>query len=132
MNRTAFAVMLGVSLLAGGVFLANSNTLAPGPSRASATAPSDLAPTQVMNVETTKLSVDGMWCSSCSYIVRSLLMGIPGVLDAQVSMRAKTAIVTYDQTKTTPDALVAATTEYGYASQVIVQLDASTKSGAMP
>ena len=130
MNRTAFAVMLGVSLLAGSVFLADSNTLAP--SRASATAPSDLAPTQVMNVETTKLRVDGMWCSSCSYIVRSLLMGVPGVLDAQVSMRAKTAIVTYDQTKTTPDTLVAATTEYGYPSQVIVQLDASTKSGAMP
>ncbi len=122
MNRTAFAVMLGVSLLAGGVFLANSNFLAPASSRASATAvaPSDLAPTRA-NVETTKLRVDGMWCSSCSYIVRGLLMEVPGVLDAQVSMRAKTAIVTYDQTKTTPDALVAATTDYGYPSQVIVQ-----------
>ena len=120
MSRTAFAVMLGVSLLAGGVFLANSNILAPAPSRASATAPSDLAPTRV-NVETAQLRVDGMWCASCSYIVRSLLMGVPGVLDAQVSMRAKTAIVTYDQTKTTPDALVAATTEYGYPSAVIVQ-----------
>ena len=121
MNRTTFAVMLGVSLLAGSVFLINSNTLAPAPSRASATAPSDLAPTQLMNVETTQLRVDGMWCASCPYIVRSLLMGVPGVLDAQVSMRARTAIVTYDQTKTTPDALVTATTEYGYPSQVIVQ-----------
>ncbi len=36
-------------------------------------------------------------------------------------MLAKTAIVTYDQTKTTPDALVAATTDYGYPSQVVVQ-----------
>ncbi len=120
MNRTVVAVMLGVSLLAVGLFVANSNFLAPASSPAAATAPSDLAPAQV-NVETAKLKVDGMWCSSCSYIVRSVLMEVPGVLDAQVSMRAKTAIVTYDQTKTTPDALVAATTDYGYPSQVIVQ-----------
>ncbi len=55
-----------------------------------------------------------------------------GVLDAKVSMLAKTAIVTYDQTKTTPDALVAATTDYGYPSQVVVQSGATTNLGAMP
>ncbi len=115
MNRTVVAVLLSVSLLAVGLFVANSNILAPA---SSAAAPSVLASTQA-NVETTKLRVDGMWCASCSYIVRSVLMEVPGVLD--VSMRAKTAIVTYDQTKTTPDALVAATTDYGYPSQVVVQ-----------
>ena len=118
MNRTVVAVILSVSLLAAGLFVANSNILAPASSRASAAAPSVL--TQA-NVETTKLRVDGMWCASCSYIVRGVLMGVPGVLDAKVSMLAKTAIVTYDQTKTTADALVAATTDYGYPSQVVVQ-----------
>ncbi len=131
MNRTVVAVMLSVSLLAVGLFVANSNILAPASSRASAAAPSDLAPAQV-NVETTKLRVDGMWCASCSYIVRGVLMKVPGVLDAKVSMRAKTAIVTYDQTKTTPDALVAATTDYGYPSQVVVQSGATTIPGVMP
>ena len=120
MNRSVVAVMLGVSLLAVGLFVANSNVVAPVSSQASAAAPSDLALAQA-NVETAKLRVDGMWCPSCSYIVRSVLMEVPGVLDAQVSMRARTAIVTYDQTKTTPDALAAATTDYGYPSQVVVQ-----------
>jgi mercuric ion binding protein len=120
MNRTVVAVLLSVSLLAVGLFVANSNILAPASPRASAAEPSVLAPTQA-NVETTTLRVDGMWCASCSYIVRSVLMKVPGVLDAKVSMRAKTAIVTYDQTKTTPDVLVAATTDYGYPSQVAVQ-----------
>jgi mercuric ion binding protein len=131
MNRTAVVVMLGVSLLAVSLFAANSTILAPASSRASAAAPSDLAPAQA-NVETTRLTVDGMWCPSCSYIVRRVLMGVPGVLDARVSLRTRTAIVTYDQTKTTPDALVAATTDYGYPSQVVVQSSAATIPGATP
>ncbi|MEE9267598.1 MAG: cation transporter [Gammaproteobacteria bacterium] len=120
MNRTAFAAMLGVSLLAVGLFVANSNILAPVSSRASATAvaPSDLALAQV-NVETATLKVDGLWCPSCSYIVRSVLMEVPGVLDAKVSMFAKTATVTYDPTQTEVEALVAATTDYGFPSAVL-------------
>ena len=122
MNRTAFAVMLGVSLLTAGVLLANSNFLAPASPQISAatTASSSAAPTQE-NIRTAKLKVDGMWCASCAYFVKIALMETPGVLDAKVSMFAKTAVVTYDQTKTTPDALVAATTDYGYPSRVVVQ-----------
>ena len=118
MNRTVVAVMLSVLLLAVGLFAANSNILAPASSPASATAPSRLA-AALVNVETAKLKVEGMWCPSCSYIVRGVLMEVPGVLDAKVSMLTKTAVVTYDPTQTEGEALVAATTDYGYPSKVL-------------
>ena len=122
MNRTVVAVLFGVSLLTGGVLLANSNFLASTSPQISATttASSSTAPTQE-NIRTAKLKVDGMWCSSCAYFVKQALMRTPGVRDARVSMLTKTAVVIYDPTKTTPDALVAATTDYGYPSQVVVQ-----------
>ncbi len=120
MNRTVVAVMLGVSLLAIGLFVANSNFLASTSPQISATttASSSAAPTQE-NIRTAKLKVDGMWCSSCAYFVKQALMGTPGVRDARVSMLTKTATVTYDPTQTEVEALVAATTDYGYPSKVL-------------
>ncbi len=120
MNRTVVAVLFGVSLLTGGVLLANSNFLAPGSPQiaAATTASSSAAPTQE-NLRTAKLKVDGMWCSSCAYFVKQALMGTPGVRDAKVSMLTKTATVTYDPTLTEVEALVAATTDYGYPSKVL-------------
>ncbi len=119
MNRTAVAVLFGVSLLSGGVLLANSNFLAPASPQISAatSTSSSAAPTQE-NLRTAKLKVDGMWCSSCAYFVKQALMGTPGVHDAKVSMLTKTATVTYDPTQTEIKALVAATTDYGYPSKV--------------
>ncbi len=120
MNRTAFAVMLGVSLLTGGVLLANSNFLASTSPQISATttASSSAAPTQE-NIRTAKLKVDGMWCSGCAYVVKQALMRTPGVHSVTVSMLTRTATVTYDPTQTEVEALVAATTDYGYPSKVL-------------
>jgi mercuric transport protein len=120
MNRTAAVVLFGVSLLTGGVLLANSNFLAAVSPQLSAatTASSSAVPTQE-NLRTAKLKVDGMWCSSCAYFVKQALMGTPGVHDAKVSMLTKTATVTYDPTQTEIEALVAATTDYGYPSKVL-------------
>ena len=120
MNRTAFAVLIGVSLLTAGALFANSNFLAPASPQVSAatTASSSASPMQE-NIRTAKLKVDGMWCSSCAYFVKQALMGTPGVRDAKVSMLTKTATVTYDPTQTEVEALVAATTDYGYPSKVL-------------
>ncbi len=46
-------------------------------------------------------------------------MGTPGVVDAKVSMRTKSAIVTYDRSKTAVAALTAAATNYGFPSQIV-------------
>ena len=120
MNRTATVVLFGVSLLTGGVLLANSNFLASTSPQISATttASSSVAPTQE-NIRTAKLKVDGMWCSSCAYFVKQALLRTPGVRDAKISMLTKTATVTYDPTQTEVEALVAATTDYGYPSKVL-------------
>ncbi len=114
------AAVLGVSALAIAVLLVEWNVIAPEPPQVSAATPAPSAPAPAQeNVRTVTLRVDGLWCPGCSYIVRRALMGTPGVVDAKVSMRAKSAIVTYDPSKTAVAALTAATTKYGFPSQMV-------------
>ncbi|MCL6471878.1 MAG: cation-translocating P-type ATPase [Firmicutes bacterium] len=47
----------------------------------------------------TVFRVDGMWCSSCSLILERAILGIDGVLDAEVSFASGLARVTYDPNK---------------------------------
>ncbi len=127
MKRIVVTVAVLASLLAGGALLAGSdglaptspNVLAPASSQASAGAVGAASAQEA--IRTVKLKVDGLWCASCAYIARQALMKTPGVLEAKVSGRARTAVVTYDPTKADPQALIAATTDYGYPSQVLVQ-----------
>ena|SRR5215472_8374624 len=65
------------------------------------------------------LAVKGMYCSACPYIVKQSLAKISGVGDVAVSYEKQTAIVTYDDQKTTLAALTQATTQAGYPSQPI-------------
>ncbi len=55
--------------------------------------------------ETVTLAVKGMYCSACPYIVKQSLAKISGVGDVAVSYEKQTAIVTYDDQKTTLAAL---------------------------
>ena len=113
------AAVLGVSLPALAVLLVEWNVIAPGPPQVSATTVSTAPAPARENIRTVTLRVDGLWCPSCSYIVRRALMKTPGVVDAKVSMGAKTAIVTYDPSKTAVAALIAATTNYGFPSALL-------------
>ena len=136
MKRNFVAVLLGVSLLAGGVFLANSNILPPASSNATAPAGSlsSVATNSatILAVEETiravELSVENMWCASCGYIVRQALLETPGVLEAEVSMFSQSAVVTYDAAQTTPDALAAAVSEYGYPSRAVANMAPPSES----
>ena len=65
------------------------------------------------------LKVDGLTCPSCPYIVKQTLARVPGVSDVTVSFRKQTAVVTFDDSKTNPAALTAATTNNGFPSRVI-------------
>jgi len=65
------------------------------------------------------LAVDNMYCDACPYIVKQSLAKIPGVEKVAVSYEQKTATVTYDDQKTTLDALTSATTEAGYPSRPV-------------
>ena len=79
----------------------------------------DALASQAATLETVALKLDGMWCPSCAYFVHPALTRTAGVLDAKVSGRRGTALVTYDPSRTTVAALIAATTSYGYRSRVI-------------
>ena len=102
MKRIFLAAAMALSLLASGVTLAQS------------TVPSTPAATQP-DLRTAKLSVEGLWCASCGYIVGQALKRKAGVVDAKVSMRTKTATVVYDPSTIDIGALVAVTAEYGFS-----------------
>ena len=68
---------------------------------------------------TVTLAVDGMSCASCPYIVRTALQEVPGVARAEVSYAEKTAVVTFDDARTTVAALTEATAGVGFSSRVI-------------
>ena len=63
--------------------------------------------------------VDGMYCSACPAIVKKALINVDGVKGATVSYSKKTAIVTFEDTKTDTKSLIQATTKAGYKASVI-------------
>lgn len=66
--------------------------------------------------KTVTLTVQNMYCSACPITVKSSLEAVPGVAKAVVSYEDKTAVVTFDDTKTALPALITATTNAGYPS----------------
>ena len=66
--------------------------------------------------KTLTLGVQNMFCDACPFIVRKSLEAVPGVAKAVVSFKDKTAVVTYDDSRTNVKALTAAATKAGYPS----------------
>lgn len=64
------------------------------------------------------LDVPGMSCPSCPFIVKTALKRVDGVKSVRTSIEKRTAVVVYEDTKTTPAKLTAATTSAGYKSTV--------------
>jgi mercuric ion binding protein len=66
--------------------------------------------------KTVTLAVRNMYCADCPFIVKKSVERVPGVAKAVVSYKDKTAVVTYDDSKTMLPALIKATTDAGYPS----------------
>jgi mercuric ion binding protein len=66
--------------------------------------------------KTVTLAVPSMYCAACPITVKSSLEAVPGVVKVVVSLADKTAVVTFDDTKTAPPALIEATSHVGYPS----------------
>lgn len=71
--------------------------------------------------QTVTLSVPGMFCDSCPAIVKGSLAKVAGVKKVVASFEQKSATVTFDDTTTNVDALIAATTKAGYPSKLAGQ-----------
>jgi mercuric ion binding protein len=65
---------------------------------------------------TVTLVVKNMYCADCPFVVKKSLEAVPGVVKAEVSLRDKTAIVTFDDSKADVSVLTKATTNAGYPS----------------
>ena len=64
--------------------------------------------------QTVTLEVSGMTCPSCPYIVRQTLAAVDGVTAVEVSFAEKSAVVTFDDTKTEVASLTLATANMGF------------------
>lgn len=68
--------------------------------------------------KTVTLAVENMYCAACPITVRKALEKVPGVTQAKVDYKTKTATVTFDPAKTKVEDLTRATTEAGYPSKL--------------
>ncbi|MER9506780.1 cation transporter [Mesorhizobium sp. M0579] len=72
------------------------------------------APAAFAAERTVTFSVDNMTCASCPYIVKTSMASVAGVDNVAISLEAMTATVTFDDGKTTAEAIAAASTNAGY------------------
>lgn len=80
-----------------------------------------VAPPAWAGERTITFAVDNMTCASCPFIVKTSMAAVPGVAKVDVSFKAKTAIVTFDDAKTNPDAIAAASMNVGYPAHPVRQ-----------
>ncbi|HEY3383508.1 MAG TPA: mercury resistance system periplasmic binding protein MerP [Vicinamibacterales bacterium] len=67
---------------------------------------------------TVTLAVSNMTCAACPITVKKALTKVDGVSKATVDLDKKEAVVTFDDARTSVAALIKATTDAGYPSQV--------------
>ena len=66
------------------------------------------------NFKTAVLSVKGMTCGGCSASVKTALKGVDGVDKVKVSQKDGKAQVSYDPSRTNPEALAQVVTQVGF------------------
>jgi mercuric ion binding protein len=71
--------------------------------------------------KTVTLDLQNMTCPSCAYMIKSSLKKVQGVSKAEVSYGKRRAVVTYDDAKTTGNALIEATKNAGFPSKIIMK-----------
>lgn len=67
--------------------------------------------------QTVQLEVTNMSCAACAPIVRKTLSGVAGVTKVAVSAEKASAVVTFDDQKTSVEALIKAVTNAGYPTK---------------
>lgn len=70
--------------------------------------------TQSSNSLITSLSLSGLWCTSCTWLISETLRRTPGVTEAEVSFAQREARITFDPAQTDPKQLRARVRRLGY------------------
>ncbi len=68
--------------------------------------------------QTVTLSVTGMTCEACPITIKKALNKVEGVEKIEINLEKKEALITFDDAKTTVEALLEATKNAGYPSTV--------------
>ena len=76
------------------------------------------SPTAFAETKTVTLSVPGMNCDLCPLTIKKAISKVPGVASVEASYEKKEAVVTFDDSKTSVEALTKATANAGYPSTV--------------
>ncbi len=66
------------------------------------------------NVQQVKLNISGMDCQACSHTINLALSKVPGILEYKTEYKGGSSTVKFDNSKTTPQAIVNAVNETGY------------------
>jgi periplasmic mercuric ion binding protein len=66
---------------------------------------------------TVTLAVENMDCAACPYIVREAITAVPGAGRVEVSLERKAAVVTFDDARTTVEAVAAASADAGFRAR---------------
>ena len=77
--------------------------------------------------QTVILAVENMTCATCPPMVRRSLNAVPGVIKIEVSLEKKSAVVTFDDQKTTVEALLAAPTNAGFPTKLAAAAPTTTQ-----
>ena len=75
--------------------------------------------------QTVKLSVPGMTCGSCPYIIKKAISEIKGVKLVEATLEDRTATVTFEDTVASIKAITQATKDVGYESSVMSSIHKS-------
>lgn len=70
-------------------------------------------------IQTVNLSVPGMYCASCPFIVQGAIQELPGIQSIETDLDSRTAVVVFDDELTSIDDITFATMNVGYESSVI-------------
>ncbi len=66
--------------------------------------------------QTVTLDVKNMTCAACPITVKKAINQVPGVVSATVDYESRTAVVTFDSSKASIEAITKATADAGYPS----------------
>lgn len=77
-----------------------------------------LPPTAHAAERTVTLAVDNMTCVSCRFIVHEAMAAVPGVHQVEVSFAQQAAVVTFDDARTTAEAVAAASADVGFPARL--------------
>jgi copper chaperone CopZ len=69
--------------------------------------------------KTVKLKITGMTCAGCSNHISTALKNVNGIIEQSVEYPGDLATITYEPTKTNPEAIIKVIEKTGYKAEII-------------